>query len=50
MERERKVEEFAKEIIQMASEEGLSVAELREATYLAKRIANNSIISDKERR
>lgn len=49
MERERKVEEFAKEIIRMASKEELTVSELREATYIAKRIANNSIISDKER-
>lgn len=44
MERERKVEEFAKRIIQEAHGEWLSVAELREATYLARQIANESAV------
>lgn len=39
-----KSEEFAKKIIQMAAEEGITVGELRYSVILARNIANNSAV------
>lgn len=39
-----RVEAFGRKIADLASEEGLTVAELRKATYIAKWIVNNSRI------
>lgn len=39
-----KTEEFAKKIINLALEEGLTVRELRKSADMAKWIANNSIL------
>lgn len=39
-----RVEAFGRKIADLASEEGLTVAELRKATYIAKWIVNNSVI------
>ncbi len=38
----KKAENFAKKIAELAEEDGLTISELREAAYLAKRIANES--------
>lgn len=40
-----KTEEFAKRIVTLAAEEGLSVSELRTATYIAQDIASSSQIN-----
>lgn len=42
-----KTEEFAKKIVKLSADDGLTVKELRKAVDMAKWIANNSIV-DKE--
>lgn len=42
-----KIGEFAKDIVRLAAENGMTVLELRKAADVAKGMANNSLVTDK---